>query len=88
MQRPARLDALTAGGADRLSFEQVPGPIGPDRAGALSIHAGVEVSGLLHRQTAPGGISAGARGVWSCIDEHRRIVWLTTVPAGHPKQTE
>ena len=56
--------------------------------GAVSIHAGVEASGLLHSQTAPGGIPAGAGRVWYCIDEHRRIVWLTLVPAGHPKQTE
>ncbi len=36
----------------------------------------------------PGEIPAGDRGVWHCIDEHRRIVWLTMVSAGHPKQTE
>ena len=36
----------------------------------------------------PGEIPAGAGRVWYCIDEHRRIVWLTMVPAGHPKQTE
>ena len=56
--------------------------------GAVSIHTSVEASGLLHRETAPGAISAGAGGVWDCIDEHRRIVWLTMLPAGRPRQSE
>ena len=56
--------------------------------GAVSIHASVEASGLLHRETAPGAISAGAGRVWYCIDEHRRIVWLTLVSARHPSQPE
>lgn len=26
--------------------------------------------------------------LWYCIDDQRRIVWLTLAPPGHPKATE
>ena len=30
----------------------------------------------------------GAGRVWYCIDDDRRIVWLTLARVGHPKQTD
>lgn len=32
-------------------------------------------------------VTAGGR-LWYCIDDSRRIVWLTDAMPGHPKQTE